>query len=84
MLPVVDPDGSQTGRTWSCYCLALFRGESAAVSSAGRRVYVAGALVMGVVFLHLRGILPRDFDAGARGLFARHCCTCPPCWRALG
>jgi len=52
MLPVVDRDGTQTGRQMVRYCLVLIPASllPAAIGLAGP-VYLAGAIVLGFVFL---------------------------------
>jgi len=68
MLPVVDRDGSLTGRNMVLYCLALIPASllPAAGGDAGP-LYVAGALVMGLVFFaSTLGFLRTSSTANAR------------------
>jgi protoheme IX farnesyltransferase len=52
VLPVLDPQGVQTGRQMICYCLALVVASLAlAVLGAAGPVYLAGALLLGIGFL---------------------------------
>jgi protoheme IX farnesyltransferase len=52
MLPVVDPEGTQTGRNMVVYCLALIPASLAPVmQGAAGPFYVVGALLLGAGFL---------------------------------
>jgi protoheme IX farnesyltransferase len=71
MLPVVDPDGERTGLQSVSHSLALLTVSlSPFVLGLAGRVYLAGALVLGVTMLALAIWFARRLDrASARGLF---------------
>jgi protoheme IX farnesyltransferase len=68
MLPVADPDGKITGRQMVLYCLALVLVSLLPVlNGQAGPVYLAGALLLGAVFLrHTVGFLREVSDAQAR------------------
>jgi protoheme IX farnesyltransferase len=52
MLPVVDPDGTRTGRQMLTYCMALIPTSLAPVAFGGSGlIYLGGALFLGLFFL---------------------------------
>ncbi len=71
MLPVIDPDGSRTGRSAVGYTLALLPiSLFPFLLGVSGRIYAVGALIMGFVFLFYAIRFSRGLTRGdARGLF---------------